>query len=193
MPNEFIARNGLIALAPSSVSGSLFVSGGFTIITGSGVEFQVNADGTKIGNVITDRHTVTGSINVSGSVTAPSFTGSLQGSASFATTASFALAVAGGGGGGGGLTVNISQINNSTINPPSGNGDTYIYTSTGVNTFILPTPVGNKNQYTIKLVNGSATIYVSDFSLIDDGTIVVIDNPYNSIDISPNDTNYIIY
>lgn len=187
MPNEFIARNGLIALAPSSVSGSLFVSGGLTILTGSGVEFQVNADGIKIGNIITDIHTVTGSLRVSGSIT-----GSLQGTASFATTASFALAVAGGGGGGG-LTVNLVQVNNSTVTPPAGNGDRYIFSSIGVNTFILPSPVGNKNQYTIKLIEGSATIYVSDFSMIDDGTIVVIDNPYNSIDISPNDTNYIIY
>jgi hypothetical protein len=184
-------RRQSFAIQPRFSCCSNFVSGGFTILTGSGVEFQVNVDGTKIGNIVTDRHTVTGSINVSGSVTALNFTGSLQGSASFATTASFALAVAGGGGGG--LTVNISQINNSTVNPPSGNGDRYIYTSTGVNTFILPSPSGNKNQYTIKLVNGSATIYVSDFSLIDDGTIVVIDNPYNSIDISSNNTQYIIY
>jgi hypothetical protein len=188
MPNEFVARNGLFSLNNSAVTGSLAVSGGFTIVTGSGIEFQVSDTGLKIGNIISDIHTVTGSLRVSGSIT-----GSLQGTASFATTASFALAVAGGGGGGGGLTVNISPTLNSTVTPPAGNGDRYIYSSRGVNTFILPPPAGNKNQYTIKLIEGSATIYVSDFSMIDDGTIVVIDNPYNSIDISPNDTNYIIY
>jgi hypothetical protein len=47
----------------------LIVSGSLTVITGSGIEFQVTNTGTKIGNNITDTHTVTGSLNVSGSIT----------------------------------------------------------------------------------------------------------------------------
>jgi len=70
------------------------VTGSLTVITGSGIEFQVTNTGVKIGNVITDSHTVTGSINISGSSTATSFTGSLLGTASRAdnaTSASYAL------------------------------------------------------------------------------------------------------
>lgn len=159
MPNEFVARNGLIALADTSISGSLTVSGSVTANQG--------------------------------------FTGSLSGTASFAISSSYALtasyALAGPGGGGGGLSVNISQINNQTVNPPSGNGDKYIYSSTGVNTFILPLANGNKNQYTIKLLEGSATIYVSDYSLIDDSSLLIIDTPNSSVDISSNNTQYLIY
>jgi len=150
---EFVARNGIIALNDSSISGSLTVSGSITANQG--------------------------------------FTGSLFGTASHAITASFALAVAGGGGGG--LSVNTIQINNQTITVPSGNGDLYVYSSRGVNTFILPSPVGNKNQYVFKVIEGSATIYAADNSLIDDGNLVVIDSPFNSIDISSNNTQYLIY
>ena len=85
------------------VSGSSVVTGSFTVFTGSAIEFQVLPTGVKIGNVITDVHTVTGSLNVSGSVLVTgslnttlgitgssftgSFTGSLLGTASYATTA----------------------------------------------------------------------------------------------------------
>ena len=50
------------------VSGSSTVTGSFTVFTGSAIEFQVNATGVKIGNLIGDAHTVTGSLGVSGSV-----------------------------------------------------------------------------------------------------------------------------
>lgn len=151
MANEFVARNGLIALDNSSITGSLSVSG---------------------------------SIVASGGVTA-----SLFGTASFAITASYALS---GPGGGGGLTVNIVPTNNQTVNVPSGQGDTYVYASTGVNTFILPNPAGNKNQYTIKLIDGTATVYVNNFSLIDDDSVIFIDTPFSSIDIISNNTSYSI-
>jgi len=156
MPQEFVARNGLIALNNSSISGSL---------------------------------------NVSGSITADQgFTGSLQGTASFATTASYALSASFLiGGGGGGLTVNVNAINNQTVNPSSGNGDRYVYSCTGVNTFILPNPAGNKNIYTFKLLNGSNTIYGSNFPLIDDGTIVYMSTPNTAINIISNNTIYTIF
>jgi hypothetical protein len=63
MPNEFVARNGLIALNNVIITGSL------TVATGSNIEFQVLNTGVRIGNLITDAHTITGSLSVSGSVT----------------------------------------------------------------------------------------------------------------------------
>ena len=49
--------------------GDTIVTGSFTVITGSSVEFQVINTGVRIGNIITDTHTVTGSFNISGSTT----------------------------------------------------------------------------------------------------------------------------
>jgi hypothetical protein len=49
------------------ISGSAIISGSFTVITGSAVEFQVTNTGVRIGNASTDTHTVTGSFNISGS------------------------------------------------------------------------------------------------------------------------------
>jgi hypothetical protein len=76
------------------VNNSLITTGSFTVVTGSSIEFQVTNTGVKIGNAITDTHTVTGSLSVSGSVTATNFTGSLFGTASWAqnvVTASYIL------------------------------------------------------------------------------------------------------
>ena len=50
-----------------TVSGSTIISGSFTVFTGSAVEFQVTNTGVRIGNIVTDTHTVTGSLNISGS------------------------------------------------------------------------------------------------------------------------------
>jgi len=69
------------------VSGSTIISGSFTVAPSNAIELQVTSTGTKIGNVITDTHTVTGSLGVSGSVTATSFTGSLFGTSSWASNA----------------------------------------------------------------------------------------------------------
>lgn len=71
------------------VSGSLRVTGSFSVNGGIGQEFIVTPTGIDIGNLIIDVHTVTGSLRVSGSVSA-----SLFGTASWATnsvTASFLL------------------------------------------------------------------------------------------------------
>jgi len=48
-------------------TGSLSVTGSFAVSTGSAIEFQVNPTGVNIGNIITDSHTITGSVNMSGS------------------------------------------------------------------------------------------------------------------------------
>jgi hypothetical protein len=73
------------------------ISGTLGVAVGGVTEFQVLATGVKIGNIISDAHTITGSVSVSGSVTATNFTGSILGTASFAdraTTASFASTAA---------------------------------------------------------------------------------------------------
>ena len=50
-----------------NMTGSLIITGSLTVITGSNVEFQVLNTGVRLGNVIGDAHTVTGSLGVSGS------------------------------------------------------------------------------------------------------------------------------
>jgi hypothetical protein len=57
----------LTANGNTTISGSTVISGSFTVFTGSAVEFQVTNTGVRIGNVTADVHTVTGSLNVSGS------------------------------------------------------------------------------------------------------------------------------
>lgn len=71
----------------NTFTGAQVVSSSFTVFTGSGIEFQVTNTGTKIGNIITDVHTITGSVGISGSVTATGFTGPLTGTASYASQA----------------------------------------------------------------------------------------------------------
>lgn len=46
---------------------TLAVNGAFSVLTGSVTELQVNATGVRLGNAITDTHTVTGSLSMSGS------------------------------------------------------------------------------------------------------------------------------
>jgi hypothetical protein len=70
------------------VSGSTILSGSLTVVTGSGVEFEVTNTGVKLGNLLTDVHQVTGSLNISGSIT-----GSLRGTATSASYAVFAEGV----------------------------------------------------------------------------------------------------
>ena len=95
-----ILANGNVGIGTTSpsakleVNGNTIISGSLTVITGSSVELRVTNIGVTIGNAITDVHTVTGSLSISGSVTATNFTGSLFGTASWAanaTTASYVL------------------------------------------------------------------------------------------------------
>jgi hypothetical protein len=57
----------LTADGNTTISGSTVISGSFTVFTGSAVEFQVTNTGVRMGNIVTDTHTVTGSFNISGS------------------------------------------------------------------------------------------------------------------------------
>jgi hypothetical protein len=51
---------------------NLTVTGSFTVVTGSSVEFQVNQTGVKIGKASTDSHSITGSIAISSSASTSS-------------------------------------------------------------------------------------------------------------------------
>ena len=65
------SRVGIGTTTPNAkldVSGSAIISGSFTVTPGTVREFQVRTTGVDIGNLITDTHTVTGSLSVSGSV-----------------------------------------------------------------------------------------------------------------------------
>jgi hypothetical protein len=53
----------------NTFNGNQIITGSFTVITGSSIELQVTDIGVKIGNTINDIHTVTGSLNVTGSGT----------------------------------------------------------------------------------------------------------------------------
>jgi hypothetical protein len=68
------------------VNGPTIISSSFTVVSGSGVEFQVTNTGVKIGNAITDTNTVTGSLSVSGSINASNFIGPFTGSISGSTS-----------------------------------------------------------------------------------------------------------
>jgi hypothetical protein len=88
------SNNSLTSSFVTTLSQSVIISGSLTVVTGSGIEFEVTNTGVNIGNIITDTHRVKGSLQISGSIT-----GSLLGTASYATnslTASFALNAPGG-------------------------------------------------------------------------------------------------
>jgi hypothetical protein len=159
------------------VSGSTIITGSLTVITGSNIEFQVLNTGVRIGNIITDIHTITGSVSVSGSIT-----GSLLGTASFATSASWApggggasfpytgsavitgsLVVTGSSTLSGSLTVNSSTI---TVNT---NGDSRVFASTfrptgasGQNIFIGHAGTTNSGTGASSSFNTSVGVFALD-------------------------------
>jgi len=74
-----------IAADTMEFTGSFAVSGSVNVLNN---EFTVQTTGVNLGNIITDRHTVTGSLSVSGSIT-----GSLFGTSSYAPFTPLALNV----------------------------------------------------------------------------------------------------
>jgi hypothetical protein len=72
---SIITTGGGLPLTGSLVSSGSFtsigptvVSGSFTVVTGSAIEFQVLDAGVKIGNLVTDSHSITGSLLVTGNI-----------------------------------------------------------------------------------------------------------------------------
>lgn len=79
VPASGVVGLNLSQIATGSVTASVSATQ-FTVSSGSTTEFTVTGTGVTIGSVITDTHTVTGSLRVSGSVIAASFSGSFTGS-----------------------------------------------------------------------------------------------------------------
>lgn len=80
------------ASSVNTLQQTVIISGSFAVHTGSATEFQVSNTGVTLGNNLSDRHMVTGSLNVTGSIiVSGSVTASLLGTASFATSASWAV------------------------------------------------------------------------------------------------------
>lgn len=70
----------LLVTGSAIIEGDTTITGSLTIVTNTGIEFQVTNTGTKIGNTITDTHAITGSLSISGSLISTAFTGSITGS-----------------------------------------------------------------------------------------------------------------
>lgn len=105
------ATNALTASFVNTLNQNVTISGSLTVFTGSAIEFQVTNTGVSIGNTIGDIHNVTGSLRVSGSIT-----GSLFGTASWATNAVTASFVPNS------FAANIGNGINTTINVTHGLG-----------------------------------------------------------------------
>jgi len=93
--NATSAPTSFIATGSVTASVNIGTEDIFTVTSASLTEFAVRGTGVRIGNIITDTHTVTGSLNISGSTTITGslrirdgITGSLLGTASFAQTSS---------------------------------------------------------------------------------------------------------
>jgi hypothetical protein len=75
-----VPASGVIGLNLSQIATASFTASvsptQFTVTSASITEFAVNGTGVTIGNAITDTHRVTGSLNISGSVTTTSLTSS---------------------------------------------------------------------------------------------------------------------
>ncbi len=72
----------IVRIATGSITASVTPTQ-FSVTSGSSTELLVTGTGVTIGNVITDAHRITGSLNISGSITATSFsipTSSMYGS-----------------------------------------------------------------------------------------------------------------
>ena len=66
-----LSTSNIVTTGSNTFVGNQVVSGSFTVFTGSAVELQVLGTGVKIGNLSSDTHNVTGSLNVSGSIITP--------------------------------------------------------------------------------------------------------------------------
>jgi hypothetical protein len=117
----------------NTLNQNVTITGSFTVITGSNVEFQVTNTGVKIGNASVDSHSVTGSFNITGSVIT---TGSIVGNVTALTIAS----------------------NTASLDLNRGNFFT-LQLVPGVNTFINPSNI-KAGQTTNILISttGSATV-----------------------------------
>jgi len=82
-------------LATGSITASVTPTQ-FQVTSGSSTELTVTGTGVTIGGALTDAHRVTGSLSITGSMTATSFTGSQNGFIYYMTTNPASLTVSGG-------------------------------------------------------------------------------------------------
>jgi hypothetical protein len=142
-----------------SINGPIIVSGAFTVFTGSGVEFQVTSTGTKLGNLSTDTHSITGSTSISGSLNIIGAT----------TYSNF------------GITYTTFQISGSTLSAIRPTASLYtvsIATSQSVafNAIVTGYGTGSRDtitgeiKTTIKRIGGNATLIGTPFRYINADT-----------------------
>jgi hypothetical protein len=86
VPASGVIGLNLSQIATGSVTASVSPTQ-FTVTSGSSTEFTVTGTGVTIGNATTDTHTVTGSFNVSGSITTPVILNGTSSAPSLNTTA----------------------------------------------------------------------------------------------------------
>lgn len=176
----YIKDDGILVSGSLTVSGSVDISGSLTVNTINVGQNTINfIDENK--NIVNSLSVASGSTNivistgslqsVSGSYFSGSFTGSLDGTASYALTASYVLN--GGGGGGGGETI---FAKNRTIEPTT--------TITQYQSLFNPANLSVQDS-TIFIVEQDAEYYVlgdlyNSGSIIVSGTIHIDGGLYNS-------------
>jgi hypothetical protein len=147
------------------------ISGSLTVFTGSAIEFQVTNTGTKIGNLITDVHTITGSVGVSGSITATGFTGGAGSFSTLTSTSTTTLASATGT-----QTIALGAGATTTAATKTINIGTAGVSGSTTNVNIGSAVVGAVGTITLNenaIVTGSLTVFSGsavDFQVTDTGT-----------------------
>jgi hypothetical protein len=155
----------------NTFTGAQIISSSLTVFTGSVIEFQVTNTGTKIGNLITDVHTITGSVGVSGSITATGFTGGAGSFSTLTSTSTTTLASATGT-----QTIALGAGATTTAATKTINIGTSGVSGSTTNINIGSAVVGAVGTITLNenaIVTGSLTVFSGsaiDFQVTDTGT-----------------------
>jgi len=164
-------------------TGAQIISSSLTVFTGSAIEFQVLNTGVKIGNLITDAHSVTGSLNISGSVTATSLTvsgstGTLFSSNVDTLILTGSMIVTGSSVITGSLSVGISTILANRIAASSA-GSNAVFTQatgsfTGAKYLYTVTSASNARTGEVMAVWNGTTVQYTDNSTLDIGSTTAV-------------------
>jgi len=167
----------------NTFTGAQIISSSLTVFTGSAIEFQVLNTGVKIGNLITDTHSVTGSLNISGSVTATSLTvsgstGTLFSSNVDTLILTGSMIVTGSSVITGSLSVGISTIVANRIAASSA-GSNAIFTQatgsfTGAKYLYTVTSASNARTGEVIAVWNGTTVQYTDNSTLDIGSTTAV-------------------
>jgi hypothetical protein len=167
----------------NTFTGAQIISSSLTVFTGSAIEFQVLNTGVKIGNLITDAHSVTGSLNISGSVTATSLTvsgstGTLFSSNVDTLILTGSMIVTGSSVITGSLSVGISTILANRIAASSA-GSNAVFTQatgsfTGAKYLYTVTSASNARTGEVMAVWNGTTVQYTDNSTLDIGSTTAV-------------------